>query len=357
MKALVIHPGHAFSTVDVFDGVCAGLRANGVAVVTFDWQRVMEVFTTLVVGAASAGAIAPEQSERLHQFCAFVASADVVGVAATEQVDVAIVVNGLLFPPSRIASLRAIGVPVVCVGTESPYFDRAERAIAPFYDYWFTNERSAVARFAGDGVRCSYLPMAWNPARHTPPPVDPDKVVDVVFVGGGFPERKALLEGVDWSGIHHTVRGTLWDLDLMAEQSATDFTRGGRYSRGAIPNTETGQWHASARIALNLHRRMTYIEQNDPLPDGAAESLGPRAYEIPAVGGFMLSDDERPEVFDVFGDSAATFAAWNSADLERQIRYWLAHPDARERQQRAQHQAVQAHSWTQRARVLLETIA
>lgn len=369
MKVLVIHPGHSLSTSDVYDGVCAGLRANGVEVVPFDWQRMMEVFTTLVVGAAAAGKIPKSRMEELHKFCTFVASADATNTAITESVDAVIVVNGLLFPPSRIAPLQMLGIPVACVGTESPYFDDTEQQIAPFYTHWFTNERSAVARFQSNGVRCTYLPMAWNPERHTPAAPDPDKASDVVFIGGGFPERRRLLfgerakprsrrivGGVNWTGIDAQILGTLWHLNIAREAGSTDFLRGQRYAAGSIPNSDTRLYHASAKIALNLHRQMTYVERNSPLPPGAAESLGPRAYEIPAVGGFMLCDDERPEIFDVLGDAAATFTAWESASLEREIRYWLSHPDAREERQRAQHQAIQAHSWTHRAAVLLETI-
>lgn len=356
MKALVIHPGHSISTSDVYDGVCAGLRANGVTVEPFDWQRILRTFTGLVLSAAAGGHVPPDKLEALHQFCAHIACADVTNMAITSEVDLVIVVNGLLFPPSRVAPLRRIGLPVVCIGTESPYFDDAEQQIAPYYSHWFTNERTAVDRFRRHGATASYLPMAWNPEVHTPADPDPGKAVDMVFVGGGFPERRAVLGGVDWTGISRAVLGTLWTLDLEAEQGAVDFLRGARWSEGAILNSETRLWHRSAAVALNLHRRMTYVERNTPLPAGSAESLGPRAYEIPAVGGFMLIDDERPEARDVFGDSLATFRAWDSADLERHLRYWLAHPDERERTARAQYEAVQSHSWAHRARALLEAV-
>jgi spore maturation protein CgeB len=101
---------------------------------------------------------------------------------------------------------------------------------------------------------------------------------------------------------------------------------------------------------------MTYVESTRTVARGSAESLGPRAYEIPAVGGFMLCDDERPELREVYGACAATFRAWDSADLAKQARYWLAHPDARERTRRAQHEAVAPHHWGERARGVLETI-
>ena len=70
----------------------------------------------------------------------------------------------------------------------------------------------------------------------------------------------------------------------------------------------------------------------------------------------MLCDDERPELRDVFGGSAATFRAWDADDLAKQARYWLSHDDAREAQAKAQHQAIVPHHWGNRARYVLETI-
>lgn len=357
MKIMVVHPGHGHSTADCFTGMLAGLAMQpDVEVVPLAWHTMLRPLTALVNGAIRGDALPDDEGEKLHRFAAYLASGDVIGVAVDEMVDAVIVVNGLLFPPSRAKVLQRLGIPVVCYGTESPYFDRAERDIAPFYTHWFTNERTSVSKFS-DLTRSFYLPHAYNPSVHVPGEIDPAKACDVVFVGGGFPERKATLAGVDWTDIDHRIHGTLWDLDIEQEAGQRAFSRGDRYSIGVIPNEETCVWHRSARIALNMHRQMTYIEANIPLPsDTVCESLGPRAYEIPACGGFMLCDDERSELFDVYGDSAAPFRAWDSASLEREIRYYLTHDSARERKQAAQAEAVKAHHWGARAKTILETI-
>lgn len=356
MKVLVIHPGHGHSTADVFEGLCVGLDMCGVEVVRFEWGQMLRPLTAAVLGAVQGGTVKEQDAERLHQFMAWLAAADALAVAADQECEAVIVVNGLLFPPSRADLFKKIGVPIVCYGTEAPYFEQTERRLAPSYTHFFTQERTAVARFRDLGVPTTYLPMAYNPQIHRPAPPDDDKVCDLTFIGGGFPERKALLGPVNWTGIDHTIHGTLWGLDLASERGKFDFTRGQRYTEGAIPNGMTSAWHRSARIALNLHRTMTYIETGGTVESGTAESLGPRAYEIPACGGFLLSDDERPELRDVYGESAATFRAWDATDLERQIRYWLAHPDERERVRQAQAQAVAPHHWGNRAQTILEHI-
>lgn len=353
-KILVIHPGHGHSTADVFDGLCAGLALNDVEVVPLAWHKMLRPLTALVNGAIRGDALADDQGEQLHKFAAYLASGDAIGLAVEEMVDAVIVVNGLLFPPSRAKVLQRLGIPVVCYGTESPYFDSAEREIAPFYTHWFTNERTSVKKFA-DLTRAFYLPHAYNPSVHVPGEIDPAKTCDVVFVGGGFPERKRTLDGVDWTGIDYRIHGTLWDLDIEQESGQRGFSRGDRYTIGAIPNEETSVWHRSAKVALNMHRQMSYVEHNIPIAAGC-ESLGPRAYEIPACGGFMLCDNERAEAAEVYGDSVALFDAWNSASLEREIRYWLTHDSARERMRAAQAQAVRPHHWGARAKTILETI-
>ena len=353
MKILVCHPGHSFSTSDVYDGLCAGLRANDVTVIPFQWDKPLQTLGALVSGAIAAGVVKTEKAETVRQFTSWLAAADVISVAVDEAVDAVIVVNGVLFPMDRAFVLQKLGIPVACIGTEAPYFLEAEQDFSAAYSHWFTNERKCVGMFQAPSF---YLPHAYNPETHRPGSADPDKACDVTFIGGGYPERKRLIDGVDWRGIHKEVLGTLWHLDLDAERGSTDTGRSVRYSDGAIPNTETSAWHRSARIALNMNRRMTHVETGGVIQPGSAQSLGPRAYEIPAVGGFMLSDDERPELREVYGESAATFKAWDSADLERQIRYWLGHADARERTQRAQYEAVQPHHWGNRAKQVLETI-
>jgi len=353
VKVMVVHPGHSHSTSDVYDGLCAGLRLIGVEVLPFRWDRPLRMQGHLLMGAVEAGYIPEQEIEYYRSAGAWLAAADAIGVALDNAVDAVIVVNGILFPPSRASLMCKLGIPVACFGTEAPYFLPLETDIRPSYTHWFTNERRCVEAF---GKNSFYLSHAYNPELHVPGPEDPDKAADVVFVGGGFPERKQVLAGVDWSGISLATRGTLWHLDLDAERGASDLGRSARYSEGVVSNTETAAWHRSSTVALNLHRRMMQVESGNEIPAGAAESLGPRAYEIPAVGGFMLCDDERPELFDVYGESAATFRAWDSADLDYQIHYWLRHPDARERIRQAQAEAVAPHHWGNRAKYVMEVL-
>lgn len=352
---MVIHSGHSFSTSDVYDGLVWGLRHIGAEVVEYRWDKSQQTLGALAAAAVRAGALPEERRDALLAAAGSLAGSDAVVYALAHEVDAVLVINGLLFPPDRARVLARQGIPVGCYGTEAPYMEEAERQIAPFYTHWFTQERRSVGRY---DVPTTYLPLAYHPERHVPALPDPDKACDVVFVGGGYPERKALLDGVDWAGIDHARVGTLWHLDLegLAAQGVSPGAASAIYTSGSVPNEVTAAWHRSARISLNLHRRMTFVETLGSIAPGLAESCNPRVYEVPAVGGFLLCDDERPEVREVLGDSAALYRWGDSADLERQIRHWLAHPDARDRAAAAQAQAVAPHHYGARARTVLETL-
>lgn len=361
-KVLLLHPGHSFSTSDVFDGLAWGLAWSGADVVAYRWDQQLQVLGRIATLGVSTGVVSPEQGEQFQAFCGYLASADALAVALVEEVDAVLVVNGLLFPPERAALLRRLNIPVACYGTEAPYVEAMERQIAPFYSHWFTQERRSVARMQ-DLVPTTYLPLAYHPERHALAAPDPDKRVDAVFVGGGYPERRALLDGVDWATggpdgrrITHARVGTLWTLDLDAEAARGGPGRNRAYSAGAVPNAVTAAWHRSARISLNLHRRMTTVETRGRIADGVAESCNPRVYEVPAVGGFLLCDDARPELADILGDAAATYRADDAADLTYQLRSWLSRPGSREAAARAQYEAIQPHHYGARAATVLETL-
>ena len=53
MRILLCHPGHSFSTSDVFDGLLTGLTAAGADVVTFRWDQIMQRLGAFVAGLPS----------------------------------------------------------------------------------------------------------------------------------------------------------------------------------------------------------------------------------------------------------------------------------------------------------------
>lgn len=156
----------------------------------------------------------------------------------------------------------------------------------------------------------------------------------MLFVGTGWQERQALLEGVDWSGINLRLRG-LFPF-MAADSPLRPF-----YHEGAVPNAELPRAYAACKIALNPYRQ----------GDGA-ESMNPRAYELAACGVFQLSD-YRAEAEDVFGPHACYSS---SAELETLIRHYLANDDERAVRIETNRILVQGHTFDRRVADLMTTV-
>jgi spore maturation protein CgeB len=340
MRVYVVHPGANFATSDVYDGLVAGLVACGVEVHEGRIDTILNFYDTaitagVVTGAMDASKFVPGAFNRQR-----LASAHITQSILDVWPDVVIVVSGHNYHTRDVQILRRVGLKIACLLTESPYFIDLELILAQIYGTVFTNERACLPRFRAVTPHAFYLPHAWLPERHQPGPADPAKACDAFFVGSWFEERRALLLGDAWDGINLVWKGH----DLSDAPTAI------------LPNDEAAAWYRSAKIALNMHRTTTSNGSGAHIRPEEAESLNPRAYEIAACGGFQLMDDSRAERLEIFGDCMPTYKAGDAADLTKQIRWWLDKPNYRAEWAYAQHAAIQPHTWTARARQVLEVL-
>lgn len=333
MRIVVVAPGHRHSTMDVYTGLCAGLAAAGADVVRYPLHDTLMAME-LVVGAARQAGIAPPHG---YPDPRMLATNGIPGYAMAKRADWVLVVHGLNVPPSIPHTLRRGGYRTAVLLTESPYQMDEERVVAAAYDVALTTDAAAVPELRHP---CAHaLAHAYNPAVHTPDgPRAP--ACDVFFCGTRYPERAALLTGVDWTGID--VRDRSIDVHDPAGLDKV------------LDNTQVASHYRSARISLNQHRQTVHPARDGVIAPGTATALNPRAYEIPACGGFMVSD-ARAELPAVFGDSVPVYT--DSASLEGMLRFYLAHDDERRVLAARQFAAVRAHSWTARAADLLAILA
>lgn len=344
MRILLIHPGASFSTHDVYIGMKAGLEAHGHTVIPFRLDESLAFYGSLFEAAERGGLVWDNGARpNLQGFASLKGIAELVNVSP----DVVISVSGHNLHYSVPIMARKLGIPSAVYCTESPYFDH-EPLFAKHYDVIFTNEARSVPSFEKEAPgRAHYLAHAYNPHLHYPGPSDPDCAADVFFVGSGFPERRRLFEGVDWTGVKFVTHGFLWTEGENPDAMEMD---------RVLPNEQAAQWYRSSAINLNHHRTTTVYGAGKHISGLDAESLGPRAYEIAACAGFQLCDDSRPERLAVFGDTLPTYRSHSALDLEKQVRYWLQRPDERARLAQAQRQAILPHSWHNRASQMLDVI-
>lgn len=335
-RVMVIAPGPLFSTYDVWESAASGLRACGVDVLPHDYHTDLQLLSTI------EGSL-PDDAAAAFGTLTLYASHRAVARALAFRPDLILAISGTVFPPMA-AALLGLYTPTAVWLTESPYQSVQELVVQNHYRVAFTNERRMVEviqeRRYADGhahpEMVAYLPHGYDPARHYPRDPEPQYACDVLFIGSPFPERQALLRGVNWTGIDFHAQAVFSDpgkSDVVVDAP-----------EGNVPNAVAQRMYASAKININHHRTIRFYGRDETIQAHEAESLNPRVYELAAGRCFQICDDSRPELQELFGDSIPTYRAGDSADLERVIRHYLAHPAERERCAEEAYQRVQAHT-------------
>lgn len=329
MRILLIYPGATWSPYDVAVGYESALRALGHDVLTFDYHTQYEFYRQYL------GYLSAEKGATFPQDAAVVLASERVAIAILDYApDCILNVMGVALHRRAYVHAHLLNVPMAVLLTESPYMDDYQVSVLArgHVRLAFTNDMVSVGSLHDEtGVPVVYLPHSYDPARHYPHQVGPDYRSDVFFYGTLWPEREALLSGLDLSRYEARVAGTKFSGTMRGLPKV-------------IPNNEMAAWYSGTKIALNHHRTCRTAGKGQ-IDD--AYSLGPRAYEIAACGAFQLCDDARPELHEVFGDSVATYR--DGDDLQGQIDYYLAHEAERREMATESLRRVQSCSFLARA--------
>lgn len=383
MKLLVVHPGHGFSTDDCARGLIGGLEDAGHEVIEYKNDvRLRTAGMKLNMMWKATGS--SEANKPSFEGVMYEAGVHVYDEVLRHNCEAVVVINGELFHPAHALKLRKLGIPVGLWLTESPYRDEFYWASAAAYDIVWTNERSTVPvygeKISQQKIRNTravyYLPTGYNPREHYPRAVDyglPEH--DVLFVGSGFIERVAMLQGVNWSGIDLALYG-VWaftgsrttpkrlNMKLgkawhawqtmrrwMGDRDVSPLTR---FVKGSvIKNKDAVGLYTRAKINLDLARTTT-TDGRDATHVAMPESMGPRLKELAAIGAFVIAE-WRPEIEETFGDLVPTFRT--PAELEAQVRYWIERPAEREAKAAQLPDAVRAFSYREIAERLAAHLA
>jgi len=345
MKLLVIQPGASYSTADVFEGLIRSWQMLGHEVIRYNLDgRISRADSWLKFNYDKATKEGFKVDHPTIQDTTYLASAEAVLVALRHLPDWVVIVSGMYFHQDAMIMLKRARQKTALILTESPYDDEPQFRILPYADVVFVNDKYSVETFSKVHRRVSYLPHAYDPAKHLVMDDEEDDVPahDVVFVGTGFRERIELLARIDWEGIDLGLYGSYELLDDMpdAREKLEPFVRG-----GIVENRRTASLYRKAKIGINFHRTSMGFGLNVG-QISRAYSLNPRMYELAANGCFVISD-HRPEMTEVFGDLVPTFS--DAREAEALIRRWLKDEDGRKAVSSRLPDAVAQHTYTARA--------
>lgn len=332
MKILLIYPGATWSPYDVATGYEAAFRALGHEVISFDYHTQYKFYQQYL------GYLSKERGASFPRDAAVVLASERVVISILDmQPDVIVNVMGVALHRRAYVHAAMLGVPMAVILTESPYMDdfHATMITKGLVQLAFANDQVSVGPLAEEtGVRIEYLPHSFDPARHYPHQVGREFQTDVFFYGTMWPERRQLFGSLDLGAYNAHVGGT-------------DFSRTSNEDLAIIPNDDMALWYSGTKVALNGHR----VELHGGGTVADAYSLGPRAFEIAACGAFQLCDNTRPELYEVFGDSVATYT--DAADLQMKLDYYLAHDAERREMAVESTRRVQPCSFLNRAREIV----
>lgn len=234
-------------------------------------------------------------------------------------------IGGLNVPHYIFDSLYHIKI--VVVATEDPHtFDPMKKLLKKI-DYYFSNEKSIgeSTKFkntyycptAGDTQECGRIPRDF---------LDDKYKSDILFLGAIYPNRCKLLESIiplvekykisfKICGHVHYIpkKSPLWKYVFDAR---------------TIPHLETVKYYNGAKIVLNILRDTTWNPRTNKNKNPhnkskfIAESLNPRAYEVPLCQSFMLLEDTRIESREIFTDKEVGFFS-DEESLNERIKYFL----------------------------------
>ncbi|RME58140.1 MAG: methyltransferase domain-containing protein [Candidatus Dadabacteria bacterium] len=250
--------------------------------------------------------------------------------------------------PSALEEFRKRGVITVLWFVEDYLRFTYWRRLAPYYDFIFTIQKGECIRLIKEAgaAEVHYLPLACDPSIHAPMVLSKEEKKrwgsDVSFVGAGYYNRRQTFSRlIDFD---FKIWGTEWPECRPFDKIVQE---GGR----RLTPAEYVKIFNASTINLNLH---SSTEKDGVDPDG--DFVNPRTFEIAATGAFQLVDYRSllPELFQVEKEIAVYY---DLKDLREKIKYYLAHPEERERIAKAsQRRVLKEHTYEARLKQMLSII-
>lgn len=279
-------------------------------------------------------------------------------------------IGGLNIPRKIMQSFHNI-VKTVVIATEDPHtFDPLKDSL-DCIDYYCSNEK-AVMKLGYKNTH--YLPTAADSHSCGAVPkhiLDAKYRSDIVFLGAIYPNRQKMLEG-----IIPFIKKNKLSLKILGHPQYVpktspiwEFVPKENYDAAGnvitIPHEETVKYYCGAHLVLNFFRDVTWnpvFSEGNPFNSEklVAESLNPRAYEVPLCGSLMLLEDSRKEAREVFTDKEVVFFS-NTQDIKVALTKYLLKDGSQEisrsMAQSAFIKVSQKHTYLNRAKELLRIIS
>lgn len=274
-----------------------------------------------------------------------------VAVAARERPDLALVLDGMDYPPEQADRLRAMGIATAIWFTDDPYYTDVTAELASHYSHVFTLERSCVPFYERRGCRnVHHLPLGVFHEAFRPRNPRLHLRSDVCFIGTAFWNRAEFFQNLLPLIDHRNFRlsGLWW------ERMANFETYRDRIDLGKwMGSVETAEHYSACKLVINIHRASNDDTFNRNTAGIQAVSPNPRTFEISACGTLQLTDfrEDLPQFY-VPGEEVVVYDS--PEDLAAKVEYYLEHEEERRRiALKGLYRTMRDHTYTSRLSRLL----
>lgn len=338
MRILACQPGPNFSVQDVHAGWVEALRAAGQTVVDYPLGSALTFYDNLFMQHSATEfrkALTGEEATRL-------AADRLAGALYKVRPDVLFLTSGFFVDTDFLDLARRDGTKVVLYATEQPYELSRELDLARHCDIVLLTDPIQIDLFR-EVCTAEHVPHAYRPSVHHPGDQVPALACDLAFVGTGYASRARFFEAMDLDGLDVLLAGNWASLDEHSPLRSYV----AHNPDDCLDNTQTVEIYRSAAVGINLYRREAENEHQV-----AGWAVGPREVEMAAIGAFFLRDP-RPEGDELFPMLPRFTTPGEAAD---QLRWYLAHPDARETAAAKAREAVADRTFDNNAARLLRLL-
>jgi spore maturation protein CgeB len=343
MRILIGHPGPQFSVADCYQGWAEALKSLGQQVFSYNLDDRLLFYDAAMVeieGVKDAEGRPALRKALTRQQAVQLAANGLLSAAYQCWPDVIFLVSAFFTPSYMLEIMRERRHKIVLLHTESPYQDGEQLERAQFADVNLLNDPVNIDRYRELDGRAEYMPHAYRPSVHYPPPRGQVKKHDLCFVGTGFPSRQRFFEAMDLAGLEVLLAGPWFGLPEDSPlRDVTDFD-----PEGCVSNEETAAIYRDSRCGINFYRR-----ESEDAHEGEGWAVGPREVEMAATG-LWFPRDPRPESDELFPMLPAFSSPEEAGDL---VRWAISHEAEREKAAMAAREAIADRTFSNHAKSLL----
>jgi len=272
--------------------------------------------------------------------------------------------------PEAIDAIRGLGIPTVNFYCNAAHQFHQVAEIAPHFDWCMVPEAQAVPKYREAGARPVHIQMAADPDTYRPYEVA--EAFDVTFVGQRYLNRPDVIAYLNWHGVDARAWGPHWrDVITWEDQQPWHWhvrRLPGKLKRAAqrglgiepawytpprracgpsLSDEDMVGMYSRSRISLNIS------EVRDEITGEIKRHIRLRDFEGPMSGAFFVTGYQE-ELAGYYEIGREIVCYDTKEELLDKVRYYLRHPDVRQRIRLAGlNRARRDHTWERRLRQLL----